>query len=139
MRVTTAFNRMLKLPGASVIDVAFGGEGVIAMVRPRRRRKLCSGCGATRGLQVRDRRVKRWRHLDLGASRCWIECELRRLDCRRCGRLALEPVPWARARAPYTRDFEDVVAWLAQQMSKTPITRLMRIGWDSVGKIVTRV
>jgi len=139
VRVTTAFNRMLRLPGASVIDVEFGGEGVVVTVRPRRRRKRCAGCGTCRGLQVRDRRVKRWRHLDLGACRCVVECELRRLDCRRCGRLALEPVRWARAGASYTRDFEDVVAWLCQQMAKTPITKLLRIGWGSVGKIVERV
>jgi transposase len=139
VRVTTALNRMLRLPGASVCDVEFGGEGVVVTVRSRRRRKRCTGCGASRGLGVKDRRVKRWRHLDLGASRCWIECELRRLDCRRCGRLALEAVEWARAGAPYTRDFEDVVAWLAQQMAKTPITKLLRIGWASVGKIIQRV
>ena len=33
MRVTTGFNRMLRLPGASVIDVSFGAEGVIVTVR----------------------------------------------------------------------------------------------------------
>jgi len=31
------------------------------------------------------------------------------------------------------------VAFLAQQMAKTPVRRLMRIAWDSVGDIVTRV
>ena len=35
--------------------------------------------------------------------------------------------------------FEDVVAFLAQQMAKTPIRRMMWIAWDSVGDIVTRV
>ena len=34
----------------------------------------------------------------------------------------------------YTRDFEDVVAWLAQQMAKTPIAGLLRIAWDTVGR-----
>ena len=34
---------------------------------------------------------------------------------------------------------EDVVAWLAQQMAKTPITRLLRLGWRTVGEIVERV
>src|SRR5207247_6408971 len=68
-----------------------------------------------------------------------IECELRRLRCPGCGKVHLEPVPWARAGAPYTRDFEDVCAWLAQQMAKTPIAGLLRIGWDSVGRIVERV
>lgn len=139
MRVTTAFNRLLRLPGASVIDVSFATEGVIVTVRLRRPRRVCSRCGQTGAyLQVHDHRVKRWRHLDLGRTRCVIECELRRLRCPDCG-VRLEAVPWARAGAHHTRDFEDVVAWLAQQMAKTPIAGLMRIGWDTVGEIVERV
>jgi transposase len=139
VRVTTAFKRLLRLPGASVADVSFGAEGVIVTVHLRRRRRVCAGCGQTgRQLEIHDRRVKRWRHLDLGASRCIIECELRRLRCRDCG-IRLEPVPWARPGAAHTRDFEDVVAWLAQQMARTPICGLLRVGWDTVGRIVARV
>jgi transposase len=139
VRVTTAFNRLLRLPGASVVDVCFGAEAVVVTVRLRRRRRVCSRCGQTgRDLELHDRRVKRWRHLDLGANRCVIECELRLLRCPDCG-VRSEPVPWARAGAQHTRDFDDVVAWLAQQMAKTPIAGLLRIGWDTVGRIVERV
>lgn len=106
-------------------------------VRLRRRRRVCSTCGQLGG-HVDGRGVKRWRHLDLGASRCVIECELRRLLCRDCG-VRLEAVPWARPGSAYTRDFEDLVCFLAQQMAKTPITRLLRIAWDSVGPIIQRV
>jgi transposase len=139
VRVTTAFKRMLRLPGVSVTDVSFSAEGVIVTVRLRRRRRVCSRCGQTGGfLEIHDRRVKRWRHLDVGANRCIIECRLRRLRCPDCG-VHLEAVPWARPDAHHTRDFEDVVAWLAQQMAKTPIAALLRIGWDTVGRIVERV
>jgi transposase len=139
VRITTALNRLLRLRGASVIDVSITAEAIIVTVRLRRRRRVCSGCGQTgRHLQVHGRRVKRWRHLDLGASRCIIECELRRLRCAACG-IHLEPVPWARPDAHHTRDFENLVAWLAQQMAKTQITRLLRVGWSTVGQIVTRV
>jgi transposase len=138
MRVTTAFNRLLRLPGASVIDVSFSAEGVIVTVCLRRRRRVCGRCGQTGRLEIHDRRIKRWRHLDLGASRCVIEAELRRLRCLDCG-VHLEAVPWARHDAHHTRDFEDLVAWLAQQMAKTPIAGLLRIGWDTVGRIVQRV
>ena len=31
------------------------------------------------------------------------------------------------------------MAWLAQQMAFAPITRLLRIGWATVGRIVERV
>ena len=49
-----------------------------------------------------------------------------------------EAVPWARAGSRHTRDFEDLTAWLAQQMSQSQVTRLMRIGWQTVGKILAR-
>jgi transposase len=137
VRVTTAFNRMLALPGAWVTDVAFGVEGVIVTVALKAKNPLCSGCGA-RGLGIKEHRVKGWRHLDLGGTRCRIECLLRRLYCPGCGDV-YELVPWARAGSPYTRDFEDMTAFLAQQMNQTAVSRLMRIAWRTVGKILERV
>jgi zinc-finger of transposase IS204/IS1001/IS1096/IS1165 len=104
MRVSTAFNRLLRLPGASVIDVSFGAEGVIVTVRLRRRRRVCSRCGQTgRQLEIHDRRVKRWRHLDLGANRCMIEAELRRLRCRDCGVHLEAGAVGAAGRSPHPR------------------------------------
>jgi transposase len=138
MRVSTAFKRLLRLPGASVADVSFSSEGVVVTVRLKRRRRVCGECGQTGRLEIHDRRVKRWRHLDLGASRCFIEAELRRLRCRDCG-VRLEAVPWARPGARHTRDLEDVVAWLAQQMAFAPIARLLRVAWHTLGPIVARV
>ncbi len=74
--------------GASVIDVSFSAEGVIVTVRLRRRRRVCAYCGQTgRQLEIHDRRVKRWRHLDLGASRC-------------CDRVRAAPAALPRLRRP---------------------------------------
>ena len=138
MRATTAFNRLLRLPGARVIDVSFAAEGVIVEVALRRRRRAaCSGCGQV-VRAVHDRHLRRWRHLDLGASRCLIEYRLRRVRCPDCG-VRVEAVPWARPGARHTRDFEDLTAFLAQQMAKAPIARLLRVRWDTVGRIVERV
>jgi transposase len=137
VRVTTAYNRMLGLPGAWVRDVEFGERAMIVTVALQRTRPVCSGCGA-RGLPIKDHRVRRWRHLDVGGLRCVIECRLRRLYCPGCGDLP-ELVEWARGGARYTRDFDDLVAFLAQQMNQTQVTRLMRIGWETVGNILERV
>ena len=106
----------------------------------RRHRPVCAGCGHHgRGVQIHEHRVKRWRHLDLGSCRCIIECPLRRLRCAVCGRDGFEHVEFARPDAPYTRDFEDLGAWLAQHTDKTSVVRLLRIGWASIGKIIARV
>ncbi len=137
MRVTTAFNRLLALPGARVTDVFFGVDGVSVRVALRRRRAACSVCGQVCA-QVHDRAWRRWRHLDLGGQRCFVEYELRRVRCPDCG-VRVEAVEWARPRARHTRDFEDLVCFMAQQMAKTPITALLRVGWDTVGAIVERV
>jgi hypothetical protein len=101
VRVSTAFNRMLGLPGAWVRDVEFSERAVIVTVALRRKRPVCAGCGA-RGLPIKDHRTKRWRHLDLGGVRCVIECRLRRLYCPGCGDLP-EQVQWARGGSRATR------------------------------------
>jgi len=39
----------------------------------------------------------------------------------------------------FTRDFECLVAWLASEVDKTTLKRMLRIDWDTVGRIVKRV
>ncbi|HEV7710158.1 MAG TPA: ISL3 family transposase [Asanoa sp.] len=137
MRLTTAFNRILQLPGASVHTVAFTDQGIVIGLRRRRRRLLCR-CGATTAARY-DSSRRLWRHLDFGACRVWLEADIHRIDCRGCGRVRTEQVPWARPNARHTSDFENMVAWLAQRMDKTSISRLLRCSWEAVDAIVTRV
>lgn len=137
MRATTAFNKMLGIPGATVTNVSFGPDAVVVSIR-RCFRKLTCPCGFTTRASY-DSSTRRWRHLDLGACRLLLEAEIRRLWCSRCERVRTEQVPWARPGARHTRDLEDVVAWLAQRVDKTSITKLLRISWEAVASIVTRV
>jgi transposase len=137
VRVETAFNRILSVPGAWVRGVSFTPDGVVVQVRRRSTRLTCP-CGR-RARAGYDSSVRRWRHLDLGASRLLLQAEIRRLWCSSCGRIRTEQVPWARPGARHTRDFEDVVAWLAQRADKTTVARLLRCAWRTVDAIVIRV
>jgi transposase len=137
VRATTAFNKMLAIPGADVAGVQFDPSGIVVALRRRGRRLRCSCGWSTRA--VYDRTTRRWRHLDLGAARLFLEAEIRRLACRACGRVRTETVPWARPAARFTHDFEAVVVYLAQRADKTTITRLLRCSWEAVAAIVTRV
>ena len=139
MRVTTALNRLLGLPGISVTDVSFDADTVIVDVALRRRRPRCPKCGFTTRAGYDTRPVaSRWRHLDLGRWEVTVRASLRRLVCPAHG-VRVEAVPFARHRSGFTRDFEDLVAFLATKTDKTTITRLSRVGWDSVGRICERV
>src|SRR5262249_17891485 len=81
---------------------------------------------------------RRWRHLDAGLLMVWIEAEVPRVSCRDCGVVTCH-VPWARAGAGHTVDFDHHIAWLATNASKTTVATLIRIAWRTVGAIVTRV
>ncbi len=67
MRVSAAFNTMLGIPGATVRSVSFTPAGVVVGIGLRRRRLVCP-CGRS-VRAVYDRSTRRWRHLDLGATK----------------------------------------------------------------------
>jgi transposase len=127
---------MLAIPGAWVSSVSFTDAGVVVGLRQRRRRHHCV-CGAVAPAYDHSRR--QWRHLDLAACKLWLEADIWRVDCRSCGRVRTEDVPWARPGARLSRDLEDVIAWLAQRTDKTSIGRLLRVSWETVHAVVNRV
>ena len=135
MRVSTAFNRLLQIPGATVTEVTIGDRDVEVFLRPRARLLACP-CGK-RLRAAYDRRRRRWRHLDLACRRLWLVYDIRRLDCPDCG-VITEELPWARPGARHTRDFEDMVLWLAQRTDRTSVSTLMRCAWETVTAIINR-
>ncbi|HET7388855.1 MAG TPA: helix-turn-helix domain-containing protein [Nocardioidaceae bacterium] len=115
------------------------GEVVACEVRLRRRRLACPRCAFTTRSRYDTRTVdSRWRGLDLGRRRVSIRARLRRLACPAHG-VVVEGVRFARPGSRFTADFEDLVAYLATKTDKTTITRMLRIDWDTVGRICERV
>ena len=140
MRQGRVFARICGVEGGVVEDVGEDADGaVVVHVRPRARRaSRCGVCGRRSPGYDRGEGRRRWRALDLGTVRCFVEADAPRVRCRRHG-VTTALVPWARHDARHTRGFEDVVAWLATQASTTAITRLMRVSWPAVGQIIRRV
>lgn len=139
MRVTTAFNRLLRLGGVNVAGVEFGAHLVRVTVRLRRRRLVCPHCDYTTRFRYDTRPVpSSWRHLDLGVWQLEVCAQLRRLRCPTHG-VVTEGVAFARPGARLTRDFDDLLAWLATRMDKTSVARLCRVSWRTVGRACQRV
>jgi transposase len=113
---------------------------VVVSVRPVARRcGRCGRCGRRcRGYDQGRGERRRWRGLDLGTILVWLEADSVRVECPEHG-VVVADVPWARHGAGHTYAFDDQVAWLATQTSKTAVTQLMRIAWRTVGAIVARV
>jgi transposase len=139
MRVTTAFKRLMDLPGVTVTDVDFQPAKVVVAVKLRRSRLSCPACPFTTRARYDSRPVSStWRHLDMGRWRLEVRASLRRIDCPVHG-ARTEGVPFARSGSRFTRDFEDLVGWLATTMDKSALCRLVRIDWDTTGRIIERV
>ena len=81
---------------------------------------------------------RRWRALDHGTTKCFLEADAPRVECKVHG-VVVAAVPWARHDAGFTRFFDDQAAWLAVNTSKTAICQLMRIAWRTVGRVCERV
>jgi transposase len=139
VRVTTAFSRLLRLEGVWIRNVWFEPDRMLVEVALRRRRLVCPMCEySTRARKDTRPEDTVWRHLDLGTWRLEVHCRRRRLDCPEHG-IHAEGVPFARPRSEFTRDFECLVAWLATRTDKGTVKRLVRIDWDTVGRIIARV
>ena len=114
-------------------------EVVVVSVRPRSRsRGRCGVCLKRRPSYDRGEGRRRWRGLDLGTVRVFLEAEAPRVTCAEHG-VVVAHVPWAGHDAGHTHAFDDQIAWLAVRSSKTTVSVLMRVAWRTVGAIITRV
>lgn len=95
------------------VDFDKDEEVVVASVRPRK--------GATRRCGLCQRRCarydngegrRRWRAIDLGTIKAYLESDAPRVTCTTHG-VVVASVPWARHDAGHTHGFDDQVAWLA--------------------------
>ncbi len=141
MRNASVWQRVLGLVRTVIEGVVFDedAEAVVVLARPRKRsRQRCGRCGIRASWYDRGEGRRRWRALDVGELRCFLEADAPRVACPSHGPTVIQ-VPWARHGAGHTRAFDDQVAWLATHTSKTAVVELMRVAWRTVGAIVTRV
>ncbi len=114
------------------------GEIVIGCRLRKGARRRCGRCHERSPGYDNGEGRRRWRALDAGTIRVFIEADAPRVTCPEHG-ITVAAVPWARHDAGHTRAFDDQVAWLATHTSKTAVVELMRIAWRTVGAIAARV
>jgi len=141
VRNARLWRTLLGVEKTLVDDVDFDDEAGVLVVAVRPMKAARNRCGLCRRRSPgydRGEGRRRWRSLDAGTIQVVLESDARRVSCRAHG-VTVASVPWARHQAGHTYLFDDQVAWLATQTSKTAVTALMRIAWRTVGAIVTRV
>jgi transposase len=121
------------------VDFDMSAQAIVVSARPvARSRNRCGRCGRRSPRYDHGDGRRRWRALDVGTTRVFIEAAAPRVRCRDHG-VTVAAVPWARHGAGHTRDFDDLAAWLTVRTSKSAVMELLRVAWRTVGAIVTRV
>ena len=145
MRKTRVFGQLMGVQGMVIGDVTMqpdpdgDGEVLVVSVRPDARtagrcaqcRRSCPGYDGGVG-------TRRWRTVDTGTTRTFLESAAPRVRCPEHGVLVAH-VPWARPGAKCTYLLEDTCAWLAKNMALTAVTVFLRLSWRTVAAIVARV
>lgn len=148
MRVLTLFKALLGVEHMVVESVALEAltrrngqveQVLVARVRPSKRRAMrCSRCQCRCSCYDTGDGRRRWRSLDMGSTRVYLEADAPRVRCRRHG-VVVAAVPWASPGSRFTAAFEDTTAWLTKHATMSTVAELLRVGWKSVHAIVTRV
>jgi transposase len=114
-------------------------EAVVVDVRLRRKvARRCPECGKRCPIYDQGSGRRRWRGLDLGATKMFIASPAPRIRCEEHGVLVAS-VPWARPGSAFTRDFENQAAWLAVHTTRSAVRDLLRVAWRTVTHAVELV
>ncbi len=98
----------------------------------------CGKCGRKAPYYDRGRGRRLWRTCDWNNHKVYIIADAPRVCCKKHG-VVTAAVPWARHGSRFTREFEALAAWLAMTCSKTAVASLLRISWNTVGPIISRM
>jgi len=141
VRNGSLWRRLVGVDQAVVEAVRFEEESEALVVSLRSRRSAHGRCGVCErrcaGYDQGEGR-RRWRALDAGTLKTFVEAPAPRVRCPEHG-VVVASVPWARHGAGHTRAFDDMVAWLATNTSRSAVCQLVRIAWRTVGVICERV
>jgi transposase len=114
-------------------------EVLVFSVRPKASQvSRCSRCRARCPGYDAGEGGRRWRTLDVGTTKAYLQAAAPRVACVEHG-VVVAHVPWARPGAKHTWAFEDTCAWWAAHGAISVVAVFLRIAWRTVAAIVARV
>lgn len=79
-----------------------------------------------------------WRACDWNTHKVYIMADIPRVTCPEHG-VVTASVPWAIHNSRFTKEFEALAAWLSLFCTKSAVAALLRISWNIICSIISRV
>ena len=93
---------------------------------------MACGCCGTVHRSYYDKTVRRIRDLSCGDARIYLEVEVRRVRCKRCGTVKREKLPWLANNPFYTKRFSYYVGRKCRAMTIKDVAKELRLDWHAV-------
>lgn len=139
--INRIWRQLLGVEGVVVegYDIDESEQALIVSVRPMKRgRRRCAYCHRRAATYDQGGGLRRWRALDLGTTRVFMQGRASRVVCPDHG-VVVADVPWARPNAGFTKAFEEQCAWLSVHTNRSAVAQLMRVSWRTIGRMIERV
>ncbi|MST51697.1 transposase family protein [Hornefia butyriciproducens] len=140
MLTKTILKKALNVKHTAIDNVTFGSDdSIIVRVHPTKGEQCrCGKCGRKAPRYDAGSGIRRWRTCDMDTHKTYLESEVYRVNCPEHGVVACA-VPWARHDSAFTYEFEHMTAWVAVHCSRKVTAEFMRISWNTVGPIISRI
>jgi transposase len=125
------------LVGYEYIRTRYAVGAVIFSVKRKRGKIRCPVC-RSRDIIFRGRFSRRFRIVPIGSKRVFLDYEVQRLECRRCGKIRQEKLGFADPRFSYSHAFERYALDLSKHMTIQDVARHLGISWDVIKEIQKR-
>jgi transposase len=134
------YKRILTLPDpwqVDSVDTDMEARTItLSVIYPKGTLAHCPECGVL--CSIKDRRLKKWRHLAQMTFATYVECEVPRTDCAEHDVHQIQ-TPWAEPGGRFTLDFETfAIQLILACQNLTQVGGLLGISWDGVQAIQRR-
>ena len=143
LQTKRAIKQLLKIDSITIEnayfeDVAEEEIFILKVKQYSRAVNRCPHCGKRCQGYDSSGKLRRWRSLDFGSTRVFIESIAPRVKCPEHG-VVVAKVSWAKHDSDYTYDFETAVTWMTLHATASDVAEYFRIKWHTVGSIARRV
>ena len=142
MHLKTILNRVYHHAGFVYCGFELTQEvapSLLVSVKPRAgSRPICSGCNR-KGAGYDTLEERRFEFIPLWGILVFFLYAMRRVDCRRCGAVTVETVPWASGKSSLTKPYAYFLAAWAKRMSWAEVAAAFKTSWESVFRSVELV
>ncbi len=98
------------------------------------KKTACAACGRVYRVWY-DRKTRRVRDLPCGEMRIYLEVEIRRVDCKSCGKVKQEQLDWLADNPFFTKRFAFFVGRRCRAMTIKDVAEETRLDWKTIKEL----